>query len=409
MKHVLIIDDEQSFLLTLSTGLESYAERFQVLTARDGEAAITVLEEHSVDLVVTDLRMPNMDGFELMAYMASNYPAIPVVVLTAHATPETEKQLALPNTIRILEKPVDFDELTRTILENLRGSDKGGSVTGISLPSFMDLIEKEEKSCMLEVHKNNRRMGVLLFNQGDLWDAVSLEQKGIEAVFELLALDEVRIRYRNLPKKKIKRRIKVNLISLLMESARRQDEKAENDALSAEPDVIAGATRAETSAAPIGSLTEAAHTDAASAEAPLIAPSQKGVNNMAEMTEVLEKFKNVEGFQAAGAFSPQGEMVTAVNPAGIKLDELGALANDVLLKAQKATEIMNVGRGQVVHVEAPKAHVLARCLNEATDFAATTAGRAHVHMVVILEKDANVAMAKMKLDGIIQEIADFFR
>jgi predicted regulator of Ras-like GTPase activity (Roadblock/LC7/MglB family) len=130
---------------------------------------------------------------------------------------------------------------------------------------------------------------------------------------------------------------------------------------------------------------------------------------MAEMTEVLEKFKNVEGFQAAGAFSPQGEMVTAVNPAGIKLDELGALANDVLLKAQKATEIMNVGRGQVVHVEAPKAHVLARCLNEATDFAATTAGRAHVHMVVILEKDANVAMAKMKLDGIIQEIADFFR
>ena len=409
MKQVLIVDDEQSFLLTLSTGLESYADQFEVLTAQNGEEAIAVLEEQSVDLVVTDLRMPKMDGFELMAYMASNYPAIPLVVLTAHATPETEQQLTLPNTIRILEKPVDFDELTRTILENLKGSDKGGSVTGISLPNFMDLIEKEEKSCMLEVQKNNRRMGVLLFNQGALWDAVSQEQKGIEAVFELLSLDEVQIRYRNLPKKKIKRRIKANLISLLMESARRQDEKAEDEALSAEPNVITGATRAETSAAPTGNQPEAVHKAAASGEAPFNVPSQKGVNNMAEMTEVMEKFKTVEGFQAAGAFSPQGEMVSSVNPAGIKLDELGALANDVLLKAQKATEIMNVGRGQLVHVEAPKAHVLARCLNEATDFAATAAGRAHVHMVVILEKDANVAMAKMKLEGIIQEIADFFR
>jgi CheY-like chemotaxis protein len=408
MQHVLIVDDEQSFLLTLSTGLESFADQFQVLTAQDGEAAIAVLEEQSVDLVVTDLRMPKMDGFGLMAYMASNYPAIPVVVLTAHATPETEQQLTLPNTIHILEKPVDFDELTRVILENLQGPDKGGSVTGISLPNFMDLIEKEEKSCMLEVHKNNRRMGVLLFNQGALWDALSVEQKGIEAVFELLALDEVQIRYRNLPRKKIKRRINVNLISLLMESARRQDEQAENEALSAEPDVITGATDAEASAMPSGSRHETAHATAVSAEAPPQDPFQKGAN-MAEMTEVLEKFKSVEGFQAAGAFSPQGEMVASMNPAGIKLDELGALANDVLLKAQKATEIMNVGRGQVVHVEAPKAHVLARCLNEATDFAANTAGRAHVHMVVILEKDANVAMAKMKLDGIIQEIADFFR
>lgn len=409
MKQVLIVDDEQSFLLTLSTGLESFADRFQVVTAQDGQAAMAVLEEQRVDLVVTDLRMPRMDGFELMAYMASNYPAIPVVVLTAHATPETEQQLSLPNTIRILEKPVDFDELTEIILQNLKGKDKGGRVTGISLPNFMDLIEKEEKSCMLEVHKDDLRVGVLLFNQGELWDALSHSLKGVEAAFDLLSLDDVQIVYRNLPKKKIKRRIKVNLISLLMESARRQDEKADDDALSEEPDVITGAPKVDSPTASVGDPSGETEPVTNDSEAPPTAPSQKGAPKMAEMTEVLEKFKSVEGFQAAGAFSPQGEMVAAANPSGIKLDELGALANDVLLKAQKATEIMNVGRGQTVHVEAPKAHVLARCLNEATDFAATAAGRAHVHMVVILEKEANVAMAKMKLDGIIQEIAEFFR
>ena len=130
---------------------------------------------------------------------------------------------------------------------------------------------------------------------------------------------------------------------------------------------------------------------------------------MATIAEVLEKFKVVDGFQAVGAFSPNGEIVAQCNVARIDLAELGALANDVLLKAQKATDMMNVGRGQLVHIEAPKAHIICRCLNEATDFAATSAGRAHVHLVLILNKDGNVAMAKMKVSSVIQEVAEFFR
>ena len=130
---------------------------------------------------------------------------------------------------------------------------------------------------------------------------------------------------------------------------------------------------------------------------------------MADMKEVLEKFKMVDGFQAVGAFSPNGEMVAECNTNGKNLAEMGALANDVLLKAQKTTDIMEVGRGQLVHVEAPKAHVICRCLNESTDFAASTSGRAHLHMVLILEKDGNVAMGKMKISSAIQELAEFFR
>jgi len=136
---------------------------------------------------------------------------------------------------------------------------------------------------------------------------------------------------------------------------------------------------------------------------------KQGDERMSDIKELLEKFKSVDGFRAVGAFSPNGEMVAECNVAGINLGELGALANDVLLKAQKTTETMDVGRGQLVHVEAPKAHVLCRCLNEATDFATTSEGRAHLHMVLILEKDGNVAMGKMKLEPIIKELAQFFR
>ena len=136
----------------------------------------------------------------------------------------------------------------------------------------------------------------------------------------------------------------------------------------------------------------------------------KGNSKMKEMYKVLEKIKGIGGFMAVGAFSPNGEIVAEVNGSGMKLAELGAIANDVLLKAQKATELMHVGRGQVVHVEAPRAHIICRCLNEATDFAVTASGRAHVHMVLILDKeDGNVALGKMKMESIIYEVAEYFR
>jgi hypothetical protein len=70
---------------------------------------------------------------------------------------------------------------------------------------------------------------------------------------------------------------------------------------------------------------------------------------------------------------------------------------------------MDVGRGQLVHVDAPKAHVIARCLNEATDFATTASGRAHLHVVLVLDKEGNLAMGKMKLESIIKELAQYFR
>ncbi|MCP3901724.1 MAG: hypothetical protein GY707_18600, partial [Desulfobacteraceae bacterium] len=141
---------------------------------------------------------------------------------------------------------------------------------------------------------------------------------------------------------------------------------------------------------------------------------KKGDKKMAKaeavtMESSLEKFTVVSGFLAAGAFSPNGEVVAEVNASGIKLAEIGALANDVLLKAQKATEIMEVGRGQMVHVEAPKAHIFARCLNESDDYSSTDSGKAHVHMVIIIKSDGNIAMAKMKLEAIIKEVAPFFR
>lgn len=108
-------------------------------------------------------------------------------------------------------------------------------------------------------------------------------------------------------------------------------------------------------------------------------------------------------------FTPNGEMAVQVNTSGLKLAEIGSMANDVLLKAQKATEVMNVGRGHVVHIEAPSAHIIARCYNEAEKFDENQAGKAHIHMVMLINSDGNLAMAKIKMESVMEEVAEFFR
>ncbi len=403
MDTVLLVDDEKSLVLSLQAGLEGYKDQFEVLTAHNGKEAVAVLEAHPVDLLVTDLKMPVMDGFELLAYMHTNFPAVPTVVITAFATPEIEQKLD-GMIVQLIEKPIDFDRLTEAITRHLAAGSRGGSLSGISLPNFLQLIEMENKTCLLEICRNDERQGLFYFNRGELCDALYQDLVGDDAAFALLNLDDVQINFKSLPKKNIKKRITRELMALILEAARRQDESAAQPHVPfpAQPDDERSMGSDPADALPVQPALDGLTR-------PEDIHPQTGDQSMSDLTQVLDKFRDIQGFMAVGIFSPNGEMVAEVNNSGSNIAELGALANDVLLKAQKATDIMGVGRGNLVHIQAPKAHVIARCLNEATDFAATAAGKAHVHMVLCMNTDGNVAMGKMKLDAIIQEVASFFR
>jgi CheY-like chemotaxis protein len=119
MKHVLIVEDEKTVQLTLLDGLRKYEKEFRVLTAENGMIAKEVLEKLHVDLVVTDLKMPGMDGFELLSLIRRDHPYIPVIVMTAFGNPQLEKWLESVGIFAYLEKPIDFAELTNKILSAL--------------------------------------------------------------------------------------------------------------------------------------------------------------------------------------------------------------------------------------------------------------------------------------------------
>lgn len=120
VREVLIVDDEEPLLLTIAEGLSIYKKYFNLLTATNGADAVKVLKSSPViDLVVTDLSMPKMDGFELLAYMNRNYPHIPVILMTAFGTPKIEEIVNSMGIFRYLEKPLDINSIAENIFAAL--------------------------------------------------------------------------------------------------------------------------------------------------------------------------------------------------------------------------------------------------------------------------------------------------
>lgn len=120
VREVLIVDDEEPLLLSIAEGLSIYKKYFTLVTATNGVEAVKLLKSSpAIDLVITDLKMPQMDGFELLAYMKRNYPEIPVIMMTAFGTPQIEEVVQNLELLRYLEKPLDINMIADTIIDAL--------------------------------------------------------------------------------------------------------------------------------------------------------------------------------------------------------------------------------------------------------------------------------------------------
>ena len=120
IRQVLIVDDEEPLLLSIDDGLSTYKKYFTLLTATNGMDAVKLLKANaSIDLVITDLSMPKMDGFELLTYIIRNFPHIPVILMTAYGTPKIEMIAKTMGIFSYLEKPLDINVIADTIFEAL--------------------------------------------------------------------------------------------------------------------------------------------------------------------------------------------------------------------------------------------------------------------------------------------------
>jgi two-component system response regulator AtoC len=117
-QQVLIVDDEPNLRKILSAQLSR--DGYDVLTAEDGEQGLQILREHHIDLVVTDLKMPKVDGMALLREALREDPELPVVMITAHGTVDTAVEALKIGAFDYLTKPFDKDEVRQIVAKALK-------------------------------------------------------------------------------------------------------------------------------------------------------------------------------------------------------------------------------------------------------------------------------------------------
>lgn len=225
MAVILIVDDDLGLQKLLDLSLQKYKDDFVALFASDGKEAVSILENHSIDLLVTDIKMPKMDGLALLSHMSVNYPVVPCIVLTSYVLPGLEQRLSR-SIFHFLKKPVKPEKLASLIKAGLEEAGKGGALTGVSVAGVMQIIEAEQKTCFLVLHAEGKRQGAMYFHRGVLYDAVSGTLHAEDAALQLIALENVQLEYRKLPAKQIPQHIKKGIQALVLEAMRIKDEDA---------------------------------------------------------------------------------------------------------------------------------------------------------------------------------------
>ena len=222
---ILLVDDEVLFLSSLK---EALARRFATVAfhcAEDGEAAMDMLGRHAIDLVVTDLKMPKLDGFGLLARMSSRHPGVPALVMTAYGTEATEQRAIAAGAIQCIDKPVDLDALVE-MMARVLDPDTQGTLRGVSLPAFLQLLGMERLTGVVQVGATSGTARLYL-RDGQLVHAEGGGASGLDVALRTVALDhvrdhvqiELRQQYHRAP-----RTIHLSLTELLLEAARHADE-----------------------------------------------------------------------------------------------------------------------------------------------------------------------------------------
>ncbi len=226
IKNVLIVDDDKEMLLALKEGFKKYQESFAVLLAEDGLVALEGLKANVISLVVTDLKMPRMDGFELLAHIMEHYPDIPVIMITGYSTPEMERLAREGGAVGYISKPFLIESLARQIMATLRKESEGGTLHSVNSGMFLQLIEMEQKTCTIRLEdKTSGQKGILFFREGELLDARVNHLKGESAAFKIFSWDEVNLSIQNgcaLTENKIRKELQ----PLILEAMRQKDETA---------------------------------------------------------------------------------------------------------------------------------------------------------------------------------------
>lgn len=191
-RTLLVVEDDRATLSLYRAGLKGL-QGFRILMASDGLQALEILRTEPVDVLVTDLNMPVMDGFNLITKVGRQYPQVPIIVMTGLDEGQHLNTPLQLGAIRILTKPPRLSLL----MDEIRAAaqfEPTGMIRGISLNSILQLLHWEQKSCTLTV-TSEAGMGLLYVRRGEVIHAAYRDLDGLAAAYQILAWDRPDIEF----------------------------------------------------------------------------------------------------------------------------------------------------------------------------------------------------------------------
>lgn len=193
MKHVLIVEDEDLFRELLCDSLRPNSPQRLVHAAESGRRAMELLREHTFDLIITDLCLPEVDGFALLAHLRELGSEAPAIAITGHTASGLEPLARSLGARVFFEKPFDFGMLGFTA-DRLLLADADTRLQGLSLQNFLQSMEKEGRTSLVSVLSCDARQGQLRVVKGKLVSALTDTAQGDAAVVEMLKWRDPEIR-----------------------------------------------------------------------------------------------------------------------------------------------------------------------------------------------------------------------
>lgn len=185
-RRVLVVEDEPTTMRFYATGLKGLqAHGWRILSAVNGADAVEVLKREAIDVLVTDLNMPVMDGYRLIAHVHERYPSLPVIVLTSLPTGEPQDRARALGALRVASKPVRLSYLMEEI-RHAGDLKPEGHVRGLSLGGLLQLMAWEDKTATLKV-RMGMRQGHLYILSGRLIHAELGIEEGLPAALDILS------------------------------------------------------------------------------------------------------------------------------------------------------------------------------------------------------------------------------
>ncbi len=228
-KRILIVDDDPAVAKLLR--MVFVQKKHHVIIAEDGETAMEKVSQESPDLILSDVAMPGIDGFEFYSRLQKNPKTAGIPLIFVSGQKEAAEQLKglRMGAAEYVTKPFDLKSLQKTVDNIFAKAEKqkidfGGNLESMNLEDIIQIIEMNVKTGELMFSVNNdQHIGSVFFKEGRIIYAITGSLEGEEALYELISKNQG---YAGFYSKEIDmpEKISGSIMSMLLEGARIQDD-----------------------------------------------------------------------------------------------------------------------------------------------------------------------------------------